>query len=298
MKRWICFLVALLLLGLCACELPQGSFVTTEQASGQTQTAQGEQGEEEFSLPEYDGSYYAVVGDNVPVFETLTQTAYETYPPLDALGRCQTVHACVGRELMPTEDRGSIGMVKPSGWQTAKYDFVDGKYLYNRCHLIGFQLTGENANERNLITGTRSMNVKGMLPFENLVADYVKDSHNHVMFRVTPVFVGEELVARGVRMEAFSVEDEGEGVCFDVFVFNAEPGVEIDYATGENRQAKASPTQGTQTEVTCVLNVSSKKIHEPHCHLVKTIKEENRKDYRGAVSELLSQGYSYCGTCH
>ena len=135
---------------------------------------------------------------------------------------------------MPTEPRGSIGQVKPSGWKTAKYDFVDGKYLYNRCHLIGFQLTGENANEKNLITGTRYMNVDGMLPFENEVADYVASTGNHVLYRVTPAFVGTELVARGVEMEACSVEDDGRGVCFHVYCYNVQPGVEIDYATGEN----------------------------------------------------------------
>ena len=150
-------------------------------------------------------------------------------------------YANVCQELMPTEERGSIGMVKPSGWQMAKYDCVDGKYLYNRCHLIGYQLAGENANERNLITGTRYLNVTGMLPFENQVADFVEETGYHVLYRVTPIFEGLELVARGVEMEAWSVEDGGEGVCFHVFVYNIQPGVVIDYATGESHLEEDTP---------------------------------------------------------
>ena len=163
--------------------------------------------------------------------------SYETYAPLDELGRCGVAEACIGRDLMPTEDRGSIGQVKPSGWQTVKYDFINGKYLYNRCHLIGFQLTAENANAGNLITGTRYMNVDGMLPFENMVADYIKETDNHVLYRVTPIFVDEELVARGVLLEAKSVEDNGEGILFCVYVYNNQPGVEIDYLTGASKAA-------------------------------------------------------------
>ena len=187
----------------------------------------------------YGGSPYTAIGDNVPDFseEEMTQQSFEHYSGLDSLGRCGTAYANVGTDMMPTEERGSIGQVKPSGWKTAKYDIVDGKYLYNRCHLIGYQLTGENANEENLITGTRYLNVDGMLPFENMVADYVKETDNHVLYRVTPVFEGSELVARGVRMEGWSVEDQGEGVCFDVFAYNVQPGIKIDYATGESALA-------------------------------------------------------------
>lgn len=188
-------------------------------------------------IPDVSPDAYVVVNDNVPEFtETeLTEQAYEFYSELDSLNRCGYAMACIGKELMPTEERGSIGQIKPSGWHTVKYDFVDGKYLYNRCHLIGFQLAGENANEKNLITGTRYMNVEGMLPFENMVADYVKETGNHVLYRVTPVFDDNDLVARGVQMEACSVEDDGEGISFNVFVYNKQPGVEIDYATGESR---------------------------------------------------------------
>ena len=189
------------------------------------------------NIPAFSGDPYVVLLDNEPGFtdSQLTSSSYETYSPLDQLGRCGQAMACVGTDLMPTEERGAIGSVKPTGWQTVKYDCVDGKYLYNRCHLIGFQLTGENANKQNLITGTRYMNVDGMLPFENMVADYVKETENHVLYRVTPFFEGENLVASGVQLEAKSVEDQGQGVCFNVYVYNCQPGVVIDYATGESR---------------------------------------------------------------
>lgn len=188
-------------------------------------------------IPEYRGAAYVELEGNEPGFtkDDMTLEVFETYSELDYLGRCGVAYANICPELMPTEERGDIGNVKPTGWHSAKYDCVDGKYLYNRCHLIGFQLAGENANERNLITGTRYLNVTGMLPFENDVADYVQRTDNHVLYRVTPVFVGAELVARGVQMEAYSVEDAGDGVCFNVFVYNVQPGVAIDYATGESR---------------------------------------------------------------
>lgn len=187
-------------------------------------------------IPAFGDMPYVVINHNKPEFkeEDLTTKAYEFYSELDILGRCGYAMACIGTELMPTEDRGSIGQVKPSGWQLVKYDFVDGKYLYNRCHLIGYQLSGENANVKNLITGTRYLNVEGMLPFENMVADYVKDTGNHVLYRVTPIFDGNNLVARGVQMEAYSVEDDGEGICFNVYAYNNQPGVTIDYATGKS----------------------------------------------------------------
>lgn len=191
------------------------------------------------AIPAYSGEPYAVVNGNIPYFTAsdLTSESFEYYSDLDDLGRCGTAYSSVGTDLMPTEKRGSIIKVKPTGWQVAKYDFVDGKYLYNRCHLIGYQLTAENANEKNLITGTRYLNVDGMLPFENLVADYVKETENHVLYRVTPVFEGENLVASGVLMEAESVEDAGDGVEYCVYAYNVQPGVEIDYATGENHAA-------------------------------------------------------------
>lgn len=187
------------------------------------------------ALPPYSGEPYISVCGGDPDFSEneITSVSYEYYSELDALGRCGVCIASVGQDIMPTEKRGSIGQVKPTGWHTVKYDFVDGKYLYNRCHLIGFQLTGENANKRNLITGTRYLNVEGMLLFENMVADYVKETGNHVMYRVTPIFVGDELLARGVHIEAESVEDGGDGIMFNVFCYNVQPGVVLDYATGE-----------------------------------------------------------------
>ena len=190
----------------------------------------------EADIPEYSGEPFVVLQDNWPDFgaEDLTLEPFETYSELDSLGRCGVAYANICLEIMPTGPRGNIGQVKPSGWQTTMYDSVDGKYLYNRCHLIGYQLAGENANKQNLITGTRYLNVVGMLPFENMVDDYVEDTGNHVLYRVTPIFEGSNLVANGVQMEAFSVEDEGEGVRFNVFVYNVQPGITIDYATGNS----------------------------------------------------------------
>ena len=187
-------------------------------------------------IPEYSGDAYVVINDSEPDFseDEMTTTAFESYSELDSLGRCGVVYACVGTETMPTEERESISQVKPTGWQSTQYDIVDGNYLYNRCHLIGYQLTAENANEKNLITGTRYMNVDGMLPFENDVAEYIEDTGNHVLYRVTPVFEGDNLVASGVQMEAKSVEDDGDGICFNVYVYNVQPGISIDYATGES----------------------------------------------------------------
>ena len=247
------------------------------------------------SVPEYSGQAYAELNGNVPYFtrEELTTGSFEEYSPLDDLGRCGAAYACVGTDLMPTEPRGSIGQVKPSGWKTAKYDFVDGKYLYSRCHLIGFQLTGENANERNLITGTRYLNVVGMLPFENLTADYVKETGNHVLYRVTPVFRGDDLVADGVVMEAMSVEDGGDGVLFCVYCYNVQPGVTIDYATGDS-----APDGSIQDDqVSFVLNTNTKKFHLPSCSSVTEMKAEYRQDYTGSRSLLEAQGYTPCGRC-
>lgn len=188
------------------------------------------------NIPAFSGEAYITINDNVPFFteDDLTSESFETYSELDNEGRCNVAFACVGKDLMPTEKRGSIGSVKPTGWHTVKYDIVDGKYLYNRCHLIGYQLSGENANKKNLITGTRYLNVDGMLPFENMVADYVKETNNHVLYRVTPVFIGSNLLASGVLMEGKSVEDDGEGVMFCVYCYNNQPGIDIDYETGDS----------------------------------------------------------------
>ena len=188
------------------------------------------------TIPEFINEPYVVLNDNQPEFndEDFNKDILEQYSELDYLGRCGPAFAKVGIETMPIEERGEIGQVKPSGWQTIKYDSIDGKYLYNRCHLIGYQLTAENANERNLITGTRYMNVQGMLPFENMVAEYIRETKNHVLYRVTPVFEGENLVASGVQIEAKSVEDNGEEICFNVYVYNNQPGIKINYTNGDS----------------------------------------------------------------
>ena len=209
---------------------------------------------------------------------------------------------------MPTEDRGSIGQVKPTGWHTVKYDCVDGKYLYNRCHLIGYQLSGENANERNLITGTRYMNVDGMLPFENMVADYVQETGNHVMYRVTPYYDGNNLLASGVQIEAMSVEDNGEDILFNVYVYNAQPGVSIDYATGDSwleggsaatteEPVQNEPQQSTGS-ATYILNTNSKKFHYPDCSSVDQMNESNKQEFFGTRDEAIAQGYDPCGRCN
>ena len=251
-------------------------------------------------VPAFSGAPYVEIDGNQPAFSEAERTAesFETYSALDELGRCGPAFACIGQDLMPTQERESISQVRPTGWQNAEYDFVDGGYLYNRCHLIGFQLTGENANERNLITGTRYMNVEGMLPFENMVADYVKETGNHVLYRVTPMFEAEELVARGVQMEAWSVEDKGDGVCFNVYVYNNQPGVEIDYRTGESRAAGAESSAEPAQDETYILNVRSKKFHRPDCASVDSMREENRETFHGSREALIEQGYAPCGSCN
>lgn len=199
------------------------------------------------NLPDYSGNPYIAVNGNQPGFAEKEKgtDSFEKYSPLDSLGRCGAAYANIGQDLMPTEGRGHIGGVKPTGWHTVKYDIVDGAYLYNRCHLIGYQLTAENANKRNLITGTRYMNVEGMLPFENMVAEYVKETDHHVLYRVTPMFEGKNLLASGVQIEAYSVEDAGEGICFNVYVYNVQPGIHLDYATGDSRKDRGRETVGT-----------------------------------------------------
>lgn len=252
----------------------------------------------EDAIPEYSGSPYCVLSDNIPDFpeSMLRAEAFESYSELDGLGRCGQAIACICTELMPTQERGSISSVTPSGWVNVSYDFVDGGYLYNRCHLIGWQLSGENANERNLVTGTRYMNVEGMLPFENMIADYVKETDCHVLYRVTPCFESEELVCRGIKLEAFSIEDMGESICFNVYVYNVQPGVIIDYATGESCPDEEYLSSGEQCEY--VLNTSSKKFHSPDCSGAADISDKNRQDYTGSRELLIAQGYSPCSRCN
>ena len=278
-------------------------------------------------IPAFADAPYVVIDDNEPDFQEsdYSETSYEYYSDLDELGRCGVAVSNIGKDLMPTKKRGSIGKVKPSGWHTVKYDFVDGKYLYNRCHLIGYQLTAENANEKNLITGTRYMNVDGMLPFENMVADYIKETGNHVLYRVTPIYTGDNLVADGVEMEARSVEDDGDGICYHVFVYNEQPGVAIDHATGESHLAEnaevyasqaesgderaeevqtEAPAEQTQVQEQAaaaseyILNTNTMKFHRPSCSSVNQMSDSNKWVYDGTREEVLNMGYEPCKRCN
>ena len=304
----------------------------SQQVTSATDVPTGE-GTSAFSLreiPAYSGTPYTEVNGNQPYFteEELTTQSFETYSELDSLGRCGMAYANVGQDLMPTEPRGEIGAVKPSGWHLVKYDNVDGKYLYNRCHLIAYMLAAENANPQNLITGTRYLNVQGMLPFETKVCDYVKNTGNHVLYRVTPIFDGDNLLADGVLMEAYSVEDAGEGISFCVFAYNVQPGIGIDYATGDNWAESSGTYQSTEAsvaeetpapqpetdtavqitpessvsqesrETTYVLNTNTKKFHYPTCSSVDDMKEKNKQIYTGSRDEVINMGYVPCKRCN
>lgn len=243
---------------------------------------------------------YMLVDENVPGFseDEITTESFEHYSELDALGRCGVATACIGTDLMPTEKRGNISRVKPTGWHSIQYDIVEGKSLYNRCHLIAHQLAGEDANEKNLITGTRYMNVAGMLPFEEEVGDYVRETGNHVMYRVTPVFEGDNLLADGVQMEAYSVEDHGEGVSYNVYVFNAQPGIRIDYATGESEEIQEDDIVSKEDAVNYILNTNTKKFHLPSCSSAEKIQKENKENFTGDREQLVGNGYEPCGSCN
>ncbi|MBQ9531096.1 MAG: DNA/RNA non-specific endonuclease [Eubacterium sp.] len=276
---------------------------TTEETreASEPETNPSEETTDPDDIPEFDNKPYIPLNNNLPDFEAseLTTTSYETYGKLDYLGRCTRCISCIGQDIMPTQNRGAIGEVKPTGWHSDKYDNVDGHYLYNRCHLIGYQLTAENANERNLITGTRYLNVQGMLPFEDEVADYVKSTGNHVLYEVTPIFKDAELLARGVHMQAMSVEDNGHGVSFNVYCYNAQPGIEIDYKTGDNRASKKEYTFDDKNEKnTYIININSKKFHLPSCEAVDKMSENNKKKYKGTKENLIKNGYSPCKICN
>ena len=304
----------------------------SQQVTSATDVPTGE-GTSAFSLreiPAYSGTPYTEVNGNQPYFteEELTTQSFETYSELDSLGRCGVAYANVGQDLMPTEPRGEIGAVKPTGWHLVKYDNVDGKYLYNRCHLIAYMLAAENANPQNLITGTRYLNTQGMLPFETKVCDYIKNTGNHVLYRVTPIFDGGNLLADVVLMEAYSVEDAGEGICFCVFAYNVQPGIGIDYATGDNwaegsgtyqstvaSVAEETPVPQPETDtavqitpessapqesqgITYVLNTNTKKFHYPTCSSVDDMKEKNKQIYTGSREEVINMGYVPCKRCN
>lgn len=255
-------------------------------------------------VPDFSESASYIINNNVPFFtsdDKKWEPGLEVYPPVDELDRCQTVYACIGLETMPVEgeERESIGMIKPSGWHTIKYpDIIDDLYLYNRCHLIGWQLGGENANENNLITGTRFLNVSGMLPYENRVAEYINDTGNHVLYRVTPYFMDQELVARGVLIEAESVEDDGLSFC--VWCYNVQPGITIDYLTGDSFEAEVVEEQQYQVneEIDLVLNTNTMRAHLTTCSSVHDIKPENRMDFHGTIDEIQEMGFVPCGNCH
>jgi len=310
----VCYLVCIMVLSLSACQFP----FYQEAADGKDDTERPSLDLD--SVPTYTGTAYCVINNNTPLFTKADYSvnSYEYYSELDALGRCGMCRACIGRDLMPTEERSEIGQIKPTGWHTIRYDFIEKKYLYNRCHLIGYQLTGENDNARNLITGTRYFNTEGMLPFENEVAYYIRRTGNHVLYRVVPVYEGNNLLATGVTIEAKSVEDEGSGVQFNVFCYNVQPGVAINYATGESWEDpgavldrntpstySASGPETVETEslvvisedTDYVLNTRSMRFHLPSCNAVQEMSEKNRQDYQGTREELIEEGYFPCASC-
>ena len=261
------------------------------------------------AIPAYDGKAYVAVNNNEPFFtdSDMTTTAFENYSDLDSLGRCGVAYANICKDIMPTEERGKIGMIKPSGWHTVKYDVIKDRYLYNRCHLIGYQLAGENANPKNLITGTRYLNVEGMLPFENLVADYVNNTGNHVLYRVTPMFSGSNLVANGILIEAKSVEDNGGGILFNVYCYNVQPGVGINYENGDSwldgttgstssgsdtSAAENSAADSLNSETMVHITATGKKYHRAGCRTLK------KSDTEVTLDEAKSMGLSPCGICN
>lgn len=321
-KRTLVYFLLLFSILLAGCSQTQANKETIAQTEKSTQietsqesvesesTAVSNVVQKNFSLsdiPEYSGKAYVAINNNVPFFtdSEVNTKVFETYSNLDSLGRCAVAYANVCKDIMPTQERGDIGSVKPSGWQTVKYDNVDGKYLYNRCHLIGFQLAGENANNKNLITGTRYLNVDGMLPFENMVADYVKETGNHVLYRVTPIFEGNNLVASGVEMEAKSVEDNGAGILFNVYAYNIQPGITINYANGDSSLAN-TPVQTTAvvnqgaavSSSTYILNTNTHKFHKPSCSSVKSMSEANKQEFTGSSDDIISKGYEPCKICN
>lgn len=269
-------------------------------------------------IPEYSGEEYYVINDNIPYFtkSNLSVKSKEKYGKLDKLGRCTECFSVIGLDVMPTEKRGNISSVKPSGWKQAQYDCVNGGSLYNRCHLIGYQLTAENANRRNLITGTRYMN-EAMIPFENMAADYIRETGNHVLYRVRCLYNGDDLVARGITVEAWSVEDNGEGICFNVFFYNVQPGVVIDYADGSShadenmkktdgqKQNNDSDSQKSDSEINSsdeevcdyIANAKTKVLHCTDCHSVKQMSDKNKIVLKGKKSEFIAEGYSPCKNC-
>lgn len=276
-------------------------------ASGDTDNAnqQGAAGFDPSEFPEYSGDAWVAVNDDVPYFteDELTTETYIHLSELDDLARCGPGMMCAGLETMPEGDRGEIGMVKPSGWVQAKYpDVIEDSpsYLYNRAHILMWALSGINADERGLITGTRYMNIEGMLPNEETVVDYIESTGEHVIYRVTPVFTGDNLLADGVLMEAQSVESDG--LMFCRYAYNVQPGIVIDYATGESHAEGADTlTQDTgkeNSEETFIGNKNSMIFHLPDCSSVGKMKEKNKVYFYGSREEPVAQGYNPCGGCN
>ena len=337
-KRLFQLLLTLALAGTLAACSPSGTSTSPSTAS-ETSTVTQQQTQSQSTstqapaappftaadAPAYNGSPSVEVNGNAPFFTDAELTyasanlGYEDYRDQDSLARCTGASSAIGPENMPAdgEERGSISMVKPAGWHIAKYDFVDGKYLYNRCHLIAWCLTDENANLNNLITGTRYMNVEGMLPYETKTARYIEQTGNHVLYRSTPVYDGDDLVAKGVLIEARSIEDGGAGFSFCVWCPNVQPGVEIDYADGNSQTASgydstatspeeyapdssddaAADSQNVEDVKDYVLNTSSKKFHDPDCSAVAKISASNKSEVQDTRDDLISQGYEPCGIC-
>lgn len=279
--------------------VPSADIEASEDAEWTEETVWSGSGFSIADVPPYDGSPSVVIYDNIPFFtpEELVTESFESYSELDELGRCGVAYGCIGRDLMPDGPRDNISEIHPSGWHTVKYDGIDGLYLYNRSHLIAYSLAGENANEKNLITGTRYMNKEGMNPYEIEVADYVLRTGNHVLYRVTPVFLGDNLVASGVEMEAQSVEDDG--ICFHVYCYNLQPGFAIDYATGRSHRTEEVESPFSVPEgTTYILNTRSMRFHYPDCESVPTINEHNREATDATREELIAAGYQPCGSCN
>lgn len=271
------------------------------------------------NVPKYKNSAYVKINGNKPTFKgkEIKKVSFQKYSKLDSKGRCGVAIASIAKDIMPKKKRGSISSVFPSGWHTYRYESVPGKYLYNRCHLIGHQLTGQNANPKNLITGTRYLNIEGMLRFEEEVADYVKSTSNHVMYRVTPIYRGNNLVASGVQMEGYSVEDKGRGISFNVYCYNVQPGIKINYKTGTSsekgkisgssksssnhsykRKSSNSSSKGRAKQGTYILSLNTHKFHKTSCYSVKRIKPSNRQTFKGKRKTLINQGYEPCKNCN
>ena len=321
-KTAILSLLVVMMLSMTACQ-SKNDYVWTEETDIETDEPSGEvakspdddtasitETEDMFQyneVPQYSGQAVYKVHNNEPYFtkKEITDKSFEDYMPLDKLGRCQTATACLGTETLPDAPRGDIGQIKPAGWHTVKYpEYINGSYLYNRCHLIAYELSAENANEKNLITGTRYMNVSGMLPYENMTTDYIENTKNHVMYRATPIFVDDELVCRGVLLEGLSVEDKGVGLKFCVFCYDIQPNISIDYATGDSKRSpgfndyQPKAEDDTAVKSNYVLNNNTMTFHKPDCSSVAKMSDKNKSYSSAAREQIMDEGYEPCQICN